>query len=214
MTNTRIVTSTYRYKRPPRKRKAVPLEGPAIVRKGAAPQQASAPSRRRQPTMTASRRSSPRGGRGRDHRRRARHDAGGAPAARRCRRRAVPRDRAPGHRQGLITAAGPSPLSPSPRNPSARCRSSSTGTADGSAARRRGRRRPGLAGRHRADGGTTCTTPARGHSGRAVWCAASAVRGGRRASARSGLVRGRNHPAARHADPRHHRADASRRLRR
>jgi hypothetical protein len=26
-----IVTSTYRYKRPPRKRKAVPLEGPAIV---------------------------------------------------------------------------------------------------------------------------------------------------------------------------------------
>ena len=28
---TRIVTSTYRYKRPPRKRKAVPLEGPAIV---------------------------------------------------------------------------------------------------------------------------------------------------------------------------------------
>ena len=30
----RIVTSTYRYKRPPRKRKAVPLEGPAIVRPG------------------------------------------------------------------------------------------------------------------------------------------------------------------------------------
>ena len=28
-----IVTSTYRYKRPPRKRKAVPLEGPAIVTK-------------------------------------------------------------------------------------------------------------------------------------------------------------------------------------
>jgi hypothetical protein len=27
----RIVTSTYRYKRPPRKRKAVPLEVPAIV---------------------------------------------------------------------------------------------------------------------------------------------------------------------------------------
>jgi hypothetical protein len=27
-----IVTSTYRYKRPPRKRKPVPLEGPAIVR--------------------------------------------------------------------------------------------------------------------------------------------------------------------------------------
>jgi len=37
----RIVTATYRYKRPPRKRKAVPLEGPAIVRKRA-PQQASA----------------------------------------------------------------------------------------------------------------------------------------------------------------------------
>ena len=30
----RIVTSTYRYKRPPRKRKAVPLVGPAIVRSG------------------------------------------------------------------------------------------------------------------------------------------------------------------------------------
>jgi hypothetical protein len=30
---TRIVTSTYRYKRPPRKRKAVALEAPAIVRK-------------------------------------------------------------------------------------------------------------------------------------------------------------------------------------
>ena len=28
---TRIVTTTYRYNRPPRKRKAVPLEGPAIV---------------------------------------------------------------------------------------------------------------------------------------------------------------------------------------
>ncbi len=33
---TRIVTSTYRYKRPRRKRKAVPLEVPPIVRKGAA----------------------------------------------------------------------------------------------------------------------------------------------------------------------------------
>ena len=33
---TRIVTSTYRYKRPPRKRKAVPLEGPAIVTKRSA----------------------------------------------------------------------------------------------------------------------------------------------------------------------------------
>src|SRR3954468_10026842 len=33
----RIVTSTYRYKRPPpRKRKAVPLQGPAIVRRGTA----------------------------------------------------------------------------------------------------------------------------------------------------------------------------------
>ena len=29
---TRIVTTTYRYKRPPRKRKAVALEVPAIVR--------------------------------------------------------------------------------------------------------------------------------------------------------------------------------------
>ena len=30
----RIVTSTYRYKSPPRKRKSVPLTGPAIVRRG------------------------------------------------------------------------------------------------------------------------------------------------------------------------------------
>jgi hypothetical protein len=36
MTDTRIVTSAYRYKRPPRKRKPVPLEGAVIVRKGAA----------------------------------------------------------------------------------------------------------------------------------------------------------------------------------
>jgi hypothetical protein len=27
----RIVTSTYRYRRPPKKRKAVPLEGPAVA---------------------------------------------------------------------------------------------------------------------------------------------------------------------------------------
>ena len=33
---TRIVTSTYRYKRPPRKRKAATLAGSAIVWKGAA----------------------------------------------------------------------------------------------------------------------------------------------------------------------------------
>ena len=33
---TRIVTTHYRYKRPPRKKKAVALEVPAIVRKGAA----------------------------------------------------------------------------------------------------------------------------------------------------------------------------------
>ena len=40
----RIVTSTYRYKRPPRKRKPVPLEGPAIVAKRAPLRQpASAP---------------------------------------------------------------------------------------------------------------------------------------------------------------------------
>jgi hypothetical protein len=36
MTDTRIVTSTYRYKRPPRKKKPVLIEVPAIVRKGAA----------------------------------------------------------------------------------------------------------------------------------------------------------------------------------
>jgi hypothetical protein len=35
MTDTRIVTTTYRYKPPPRKRKAVALKGPAIVRKRA-----------------------------------------------------------------------------------------------------------------------------------------------------------------------------------
>jgi hypothetical protein len=40
----RIVTSTYRYKRPMGKRKAVPLEGPAIVTKRTpAPRQTSAP---------------------------------------------------------------------------------------------------------------------------------------------------------------------------
>jgi len=33
----RIVTTTYRYKRPPRKRKAVALEAPAIVRKRGSP---------------------------------------------------------------------------------------------------------------------------------------------------------------------------------
>ena len=39
-----IVTSTYRYKRPPRKRKAAPLEEPAIMGKHApASKQASAP---------------------------------------------------------------------------------------------------------------------------------------------------------------------------
>jgi hypothetical protein len=32
---TRIVTTSYRYKRPPRKRKAVAIAGPAIVRKRA-----------------------------------------------------------------------------------------------------------------------------------------------------------------------------------
>jgi hypothetical protein len=32
MTDTRIVTAHYRYKRPPRKRKAAALEGPAIMR--------------------------------------------------------------------------------------------------------------------------------------------------------------------------------------
>ena len=53
---TRIVTATYRYKRPPRKRKAVPLEGPAIVGKRATP--AVCRSRQHQPMMTGSRRSS------------------------------------------------------------------------------------------------------------------------------------------------------------
>ena len=59
MTDARIVTSTYRYKRPPRKRKAVPLEGPAIVRKGAAtPETAPAPANddRKSAIVTAKRR--------------------------------------------------------------------------------------------------------------------------------------------------------------
>ena len=56
---TRIVTSTYRYKRPPRKRKAVPLEGPAIVRRGTAkPETPLAPANddRRPAIITAKRR--------------------------------------------------------------------------------------------------------------------------------------------------------------
>jgi hypothetical protein len=39
----RIVTSTYRYKRPPRKRKAVPLDSPVIVRSGRKREEASQP---------------------------------------------------------------------------------------------------------------------------------------------------------------------------
>jgi hypothetical protein len=39
----RIVTTTYRYKRPPRKRKAVPLEGAAIVRSGRKREESSKP---------------------------------------------------------------------------------------------------------------------------------------------------------------------------
>ena len=68
--------------------------------------------------------------------------------------------------------------SPSPPNPSACCRSSSTGSAAGSAARRRVRHRPGLADRPRADDGTPCTRPARGHSGSGACCAGSAGRQG------------------------------------
>ena len=40
---TRIVTSTYRYKRPPRKRKAVPLPVPAVVRSGRKREEVSKP---------------------------------------------------------------------------------------------------------------------------------------------------------------------------
>ena len=40
---TGIVTSTYRYKRPPRKRKPVRLEVPAIVRRGTKPETPPAP---------------------------------------------------------------------------------------------------------------------------------------------------------------------------
>ena len=55
-----IVTSTYRYKRPPRKRKAVPLEGPAIVRRGAAKPATPAPADddRKSAIVTAKRRRS------------------------------------------------------------------------------------------------------------------------------------------------------------
>jgi hypothetical protein len=52
-----IVTSTYRYKRPPRKRKAVPLEGPAIVAKHA-PNPAAADDDRKPAIVTVKRRSS------------------------------------------------------------------------------------------------------------------------------------------------------------
>ena len=51
---TRIVTSTYRYKRPPRKRKAVPLEGPAIVRKGAAKPETTPANDDRKPAIVTS----------------------------------------------------------------------------------------------------------------------------------------------------------------
>jgi hypothetical protein len=91
----RIVTSTFRYKRPPRKRKALPLEGPAVVTKRRAlpsvgkhkPELDVPPPAnddQKSAIVTVKR-----------VRRRTRHDAGGAPAARRCRRHAVPRDRAP-----------------------------------------------------------------------------------------------------------------------
>ena len=103
-------------------------------------------------------------------RRCARHDAGGAPAARRCRRHAVPRDRAPGHRPGLITCArravihrGRPVASVAVTTKSVRPlpqfehrnRRSISGTSPG-------RRRSGLADRHPADAGRTCTRPARG----------------------------------------------------
>jgi hypothetical protein len=56
---TRIVTSTFRYKRPPPKRKAVPLEGPAIVRKrgkadAVAPPQEPAPGNDHRPETSTS----------------------------------------------------------------------------------------------------------------------------------------------------------------
>ena len=56
--------------------------------------------------------------------------------------------------------------SPSPPNRSACCRSWSTGSAAGSAARRRGRCRSGPGGRPRAGNGTRL---ARGRGGRAAW---------------------------------------------
>ena len=55
----RIVTTHYRYKRPPRKRKAVPLQGPAIVRRGTAkPEMPPAPANddRKPAIVTAKRR--------------------------------------------------------------------------------------------------------------------------------------------------------------
>ena len=135
-TMTRIVTTHYRYKRPPRKRKPVALDIPAIVtaknsrrpnleEKAAAevPRRPQFPERRGQqrnqahrarqhelllrcpPTITPSPRSSPLGRRGRRF--------GDAPdltpeehqAARRCRRHAVARTGAPGHRQGAAVVA-------------------------------------------------------------------------------------------------------------
>ena len=89
-----IVTTSYRYKRPPRKRKPVAIEAPAVVT--ANPGSTRPDSGKGGPEVRDRHRP---GGEG-EVRRRARHDAGGAPAARRCRRRAVARAGAPGDRQG------------------------------------------------------------------------------------------------------------------
>ena len=87
--------------RTPRKRKAVPVESPAVVRKGAAKPATPAPADddRKSAIVTAKRRRS-------RFRRRTRRDAGGAPAAGRGCRCALSRVGAPGHRQGLIVTPG------------------------------------------------------------------------------------------------------------
>jgi hypothetical protein len=100
MTVGRSVTTTYRYKPPPQKRQALATAGPAVVRKAkpgndTRPEAEHLPTAGKRPTIVATRR------RGKRKCRRARHDAGGAPAARRCGRRTVPRTGAPCDRIGI-----------------------------------------------------------------------------------------------------------------
>jgi hypothetical protein len=92
---TRIVTTHYRYKRPPRKKQALALDVPAIVMPKTKPK---LPTRVDTTPTSASPAIVTKGAREAVCRR-ARHDARGAPASRRCRRRPVARTGAPGDQQ-------------------------------------------------------------------------------------------------------------------